>query len=196
MDDKPTWWEKFCENVRNLPELKKPTFDFPVYDPSNAFLKGPDDWWLKGLRLGSNPFSFDKHAQTTLNMPTPAPARTSAEILQQLKEEMDKLNSADLSPSSVWCPFVAAPPGEPGSYIEMDIDYPVGIFKLGSDNVPGSIYYTGWADDNDVGPSAKVLLHPMVRNYWHISALEQRTGRTAIARKGYIELVQAAKSPD
>ena len=62
MDDKPTWWEEFCENVRSLPELKKPTLDLPAYDPSNAFLKGPDDWWLKGLQLGSNPFSFDKHA--------------------------------------------------------------------------------------------------------------------------------------
>ena len=88
---------------------------------------------------------------------------------------MDKLKTADLSPSSVWGPFVAPPPAGPGSYIVMDIDYPVGIFKPGSD---------------DVGPSAKVLLHPAVRNYWHISALEHRTGRTAIARKGYVELVK------
>lgn len=42
---------------------------------------------------------------------------------------------------------------------------------------------------------AKVLLHPAVRNYWHISAIEQRTGRTAIARRGYVELVRTEKSP-
>lgn len=46
---------------------------------------------------------------------------------------------------------------------------------------------------------AKIMLHPIMRNYWHIAALEFRIGRVAVARQGYIELLsfaQIAKSPD
>lgn len=39
-------------------------------------------------------------------------------------------------------------------------------------------------------PEAIVMLHPIVRNYYHIRQIEERTGRVAIARMGYIELVK------
>lgn len=37
--------------------------------------------------------------------------------------------------------------------------------------------------------SAKILLHPIMRNYWSIVIVEQMTGRTAVIRDGYVELV-------
>lgn len=37
---------------------------------------------------------------------------------------------------------------------------------------------------------AKVLLHPIMRNYYSILIVEQATGRTAVIRNGYIELVK------
>lgn len=40
-------------------------------------------------------------------------------------------------------------------------------------------------------PKCKVLLHPIMRNYWSIAIVEQATGRTAVIRNGYIELVKA-----
>ena len=39
-------------------------------------------------------------------------------------------------------------------------------------------------------PEAIVMIHPMVRNYYHIRQIEERTGRLAIAKLGYIELVK------
>ena len=38
-------------------------------------------------------------------------------------------------------------------------------------------------------PTAKVLLHPIVRNYYHVQAIEQRLNRVAVAHAGYVELV-------
>lgn len=40
-------------------------------------------------------------------------------------------------------------------------------------------------------PEAIVMIHPIVRNYYHIRMIEERTGRIAIAKVGYIELVKA-----
>lgn len=37
---------------------------------------------------------------------------------------------------------------------------------------------------------AKVLLHPIMRNVYHIRNVEEATGLTAIARRGYVELVK------
>lgn len=37
---------------------------------------------------------------------------------------------------------------------------------------------------------AIVMIHPIVRNYHHIRLIEERTGRIAIAKVGYIELVK------
>ncbi len=37
---------------------------------------------------------------------------------------------------------------------------------------------------------AKIMLHPIMRNYWSIAIVEQATGRTAVIRNGYIELVK------
>lgn len=37
---------------------------------------------------------------------------------------------------------------------------------------------------------AKIMLHPIMRNYWSIAIVEQATGRVAVARQGYVELVK------
>lgn len=37
---------------------------------------------------------------------------------------------------------------------------------------------------------AIVMIHPIIRNYYHIRMIEERTGRIAIAKVGYIELVK------
>lgn len=66
-------------------------------------------------------------------------------------------------------PFAAAPADEQVTSLEWDIFFPSGIV--------------------DVRPSAKVLLHPIMRNYYSILILEQILGRTAVARSGYVELV-------
>lgn len=41
--------------------------------------------------------------------------------------------------------------------------------------------------------SAKIMLHPIMRNYWSVVIVEQITGRTAVCRSGYVELVEVAK---
>jgi len=66
-------------------------------------------------------------------------------------------------------PFAAAPADEQVTSLEWGIFFPSGIV--------------------DVRPSAKLLLHPIMRNYYSIMILEQMLGRTAVARSGYVELV-------
>lgn len=68
-------------------------------------------------------------------------------------------------------PFAAAPDGMPVLYLDFDIVFPSGVISIER-------------------PSAKVLLHPIIRNYWSIAIVEQATGRTAVIRNGYIELVK------
>lgn len=38
-------------------------------------------------------------------------------------------------------------------------------------------------------PKCRVLLHPIVRNYWAIAIIEHDARRTAVIRNGYVELV-------
>lgn len=66
-------------------------------------------------------------------------------------------------------PFPTGPAYYAGSTISMDIAFPSGLISF--------------------KPTAKVLLHPIVRNYHHIHAIEQRLGRIAVAHRGYVELV-------
>ena len=68
-------------------------------------------------------------------------------------------------------PFPAAPEGAVMNYLEVDLAFPSGMVSIAR-------------------PSAKILLHPIMRNYWSIAIVEQATGRTAVIRNGYIELVK------
>lgn len=67
-------------------------------------------------------------------------------------------------------PFSAAPEGEVLNAIEWDVFFPSApLFPK---------------------PSAKIMLHPIMRNVYHIRNVEEATGLTAIARRGYVELVK------
>lgn len=68
-------------------------------------------------------------------------------------------------------PFPVNPDGMPVLYLDYDVVFPSGVV-------------------GDLRPSAKILLHPIMRNYWSIAIVEQATGRTAVIRNGYIELVK------
>ena len=68
-------------------------------------------------------------------------------------------------------PFVRNPDCLPINYMEVDLAFPSGLVSIAR-------------------PSAKILLHPIMRNYWSIAIVEQATGRTAVIRNGYIELVK------
>ena len=67
-------------------------------------------------------------------------------------------------------PFPAAPEGEAVNVIEWDIFFPSGLVFL--------------------PPTAKIMLHPIMRNVYHIRNVEEATGLTAIGRRGYVELVK------
>lgn len=38
--------------------------------------------------------------------------------------------------------------------------------------------------------NCKLLLHPIIRNYWMVRQLEQQLHCVAVARSGYVELVR------
>lgn len=68
-------------------------------------------------------------------------------------------------------PFAVTPEGGVMNCVEFDLAFPSGVVSIAR-------------------PSAKILLHPIMRNYWSIAIVEQATGRTAVIRNGYIELVK------
>lgn len=71
-------------------------------------------------------------------------------------------------------PFAAAPEGMPVLYLDFDVVFP-----------SGTVGYSAF-----LMPSAKIMLHPIMRNVYHIRNVEEATGLTAIARRGYVELVK------
>lgn len=80
--------------------------------------------------------------------------------------------------------FAAAPEGEVVTHLDWDVFMPSGVFRFGStDAQPQNL------------PKCTVLLFPLIWHAADIAFIERETGRQAIGRGSYIELVQIAKSP-
>lgn len=67
---------------------------------------------------------------------------------------------------------IAFPSGSVINYVEaLDLVFPSGVVSIAR-------------------PCAKIMLHPIMRNVYHIRNVEEATGLTAVARRGYVELVK------